>query len=529
MKMNFKYVMMACAISAMGFASCSDNENIEGSNELPSVVEGEKAFAQVNLKFEDTKTRANYAPATATPEEMKIYNGAIYVFNSNKVLQQVVEFDPSNTTLVDANGVYQCRFETTTGKHYFLAVANAPAFTIPLGTHIDAMDQYIQDINRTKFETYIDPKNALYTGAVKGDGFFMTSGVEMFDKTYSQIEYAELNVEAATEAEIIADVKDKKNFIDIYIGRAMAKVEAFVALEAKDKVVIDEAKANGTVVAAKFKYGVANNPDAMYFFPYFGGENMFQSPYHYLFNTTSMPDNYWPALHSTTDFPTPSGTSTNYVQPNYMNNNGELVNVADFKALADQTYLSCKPFYAVENSNKVPTYGNSTLLSIETVFIPSKLVTSVADGVPTTATNTAEVTFYRIRTKEVLAGEKSKYIDTFFFTNELDAQAYAEHAAGLNLKKEDYELMKYTNGFCYYIVPLEDTKKGHPECYDVVRNHYYEVMINSIIACGYNKPGGDEDTEKKDPLDPTNPFMHANIIVKNWVKIDQSEDLGPRS
>lgn len=525
--MNFKYVMMACAISAMGFASCSDNENIEGSNELPSVVEGEKAFAQVNLKFEDTKTRANYSTVGATPEEMKIYNGAIYVFNSNKVLQQVVEFDPSNTTLVDANSVYQCRFETTTGKHYFLAVANAPAFTIPLGTHIDAMDKYIQDINKAKFETYLDPKDKLHASGPVGNGFFMTSGVDMFNYTYSQIEYAELTVEAATEAEIIADVKDKKNFIDIYIGRAMAKVEAFVELKAKNEVEVDD-KANGTVDATKFKYGVANNPDAMYFFPYFGGENMFQSPYHYLFNSTSLPDNYWPALHSTVDFPTP-GTATNYIEPNYMNNSGQLVNIADFKALTDQTYLESKPFYAVENSNKVPTYGNSTLLSIETVFIPSELVTSVASGVPTTAPNASAVTFYRIRTNEVLAGRESKYIDDYFFSTDALVREYAEDAAGLGLAAADYEIVEYKNGFCYYIVPLYDKEKGNPECYDVVRNHYYEVKISSILACGYNNPAGDEDTEKKDPLDPTNPFMHANIIVKNWIKVAQSEDLGPRS
>lgn len=516
MKMNFKYAMMACVGLAMGFASCSDNESID-TNEP---VEGAKAYAQVNLKFEGAKTRA-YSTYGATDEEMRIVDGAVYVFNSNKVLQQVVTYNPSDLTLVDDNGVYQCRFETTEGMHYFLAVANAPAFTIPIGTHIDAMDQYIQDIDKTKFGTYLDP-------AGSGNGFFMTSGVEMFDLTYSEIEYSSKNIVAATEDEIKADTSDKLNHVEIFIGRAMAKVEAFVELNKNNE--LDHADtANGKVDFTTIRYGLANNPDAMYFFPYFGGENMFQTPYHYLFDTTSLPDNYWPALHSTVDFPINGGAAApNYAEPNYMDGNGKLVDAAG-AALADQTYKSYKPHYAVENSNKIPTYGNSTLLSVEAVFVPDFLVTGVTDGVPATAANTAVVTFFRIRTNELLTGRTSKYVDEFFFTTELDAQAYAEHAAGLGLADTDYELVKYTDGVCYYIVPLYDDQKGTPECYDIVRNHYFEVKIDEIIACGYNEPGGDKDTEKKDPLDPENPWMHATITVKNWIKVAQSEGLQPRN
>lgn len=505
--MNFKYVMVACAALTMGFASCSDNDdNGIGTNEP---VESEKAFAQVRLKFEEVRTRADHASFPSTSFEDTIHNAKIYVFNSNKVLQQIVPYEFQK----DLDDNDQCRFETTLGLHYFLAVANAPEVVIPIGTHIDAMDQYIEDLSETRFNSYLDPDGT------KKTGFFLSSGVDTKDMKYSKIEYYIKTIVAATEKDIIEDVTDNKNFIEIIIGRAMARVEAFVDLDNNDQLVHGK-DVKGKVLPASITYGLANNPDAMHYFPYFGGAEKFQSPYHYLFNGTNLPDNYWPALHDTIEFKKGSA-STRYRAMTHLKGGTE-------KYDASGNSVDYNPFYAVENSNETPTYGNATLLSISTLFIPDS-ITSVAAASPfavTTVVNpdlTTVKTFYRVKNKNFSG--KEKYTSMFFSTVE-DATRYGKNV--LTLDEADFEVIEYKDGYSYYILPLEDDLKGSPVCYDVVRNHYFEVKVKSILACGYNTPQGDEDTEKRDPLDPTAPMMHAVITVKDWVKVSQGADLQPR-
>jgi len=472
MKMNFKYVLLACGL-VMGLASCSNEEHGE-----VTPVEGEKTYAQIGLTFKEVKTRA-YGEEKATPEEMAIYNGKVYVFNSNKVLQQIVDYNPTK----------QCIFETTEGTHYFLAMANAPAEAIiPIGTHIDAMDDYIQNINQTVLDGYTS----------KTTGFFMTSGVNMTKGDYSQIEYLEKKIDKAEKAAVESDglkAEDQRsvNYISIPVGRAMAKVAA--RLDLKNGELQHAADAKGTVKAASITYLVTNSPNAMYSFPYFGGLNLFQSPFYSVYNETVAPTAYFPRLHA-----------LDGEEPEY----GEAVNEgkADNKPVV---------FYAIENANKTPTYGNSTIVSVRAVFIPS-VIFDKADET-THITPVAPTDFYRIRN-----GSDGKYLDGFY-TSRAIAEAAAKDKYGLN----DCEVIEYLGGVCYYIIPLDDNQKVAPECYDVVRNHYYDVNITEVLACGYNKPGGDKGTKPVDPLDPKDVWMHATITPKDWVKVTQSGGLGPRN
>jgi len=471
MKMNLKYVLLACGL-VMGLASCSNEEQGE-----VTPVEGEKTYAQIGLAYETKNTRG-YTTEDAVGNEAKITDGKIYVFNSNKVLEKVVDYKEGT----------QCRFETTTGKHYFLAMANAPAEAlIPIGTHMENMAKYLQDINKAKFETYT-------TGNTKG--FFMTSGVDMVTGGYAKIEYVDLNIVKATEKQIIDDgllENPQLNYIPIPVGRAMAKVQVRLTLEAGELNNTTEGDAKGEVKIENLEYLITNNPDRMYSFPYFGGIglNLFQTPSFDIYDENSAPSTYWPALHTI--------TKDDYVKP------------------ADKTKPAA--FYAMENSNLYPSYSDATILSVKAIFTPSHTYNDKDDlSTPTTVTPGSKIDFWRVLDK----GSK-KYLDKFCGSEEV-AEAVAK-AKGLT----EYTLVKYEKGLCYYIIPLYDNQKKAPECYDVVRNHYYDVNINEIMACGYNTPGGDEFTEPKDPLDPKDVWMHAAITVKSWVKVSQTGGLGPRN
>lgn len=459
--MNFKYAMMACAaVATMGLASCSDNDD-NGEE----VLEGKKAYIHIGLVQNGPQTRAlNIIEPTA--DEKVIKNGTVYVFNSNKVLVDYIELA---TDYDKKDAADQITYETTAGMHYFLAAANTPVVTIDKGTHLDEVKSILNSINTGVFDEYINK-------TTPNKGFFMTSGVFMENDNYSRIEYASLDVqEAVTEADVVADFDTQKvNFVQLNIGRAMAKVDAKLTLGGDDLVPHDQAAGELRDV----KYVVTNNPTAMYFMPYFGGKNLFQTPYFDLYDTTKEPENYWPALHSdAADLP--------YVA-----------------AGADNTRAT---MYALENSNKVATYGNSTIVSVQGTFVPKEIDGTAHDGTVTD--------FWRN------LNEDGTYAPEFYSTEAL------AKTGDLTTKATQIE---YKDGLCYYIIPLGNDKKTNPECYDVVRNHYYLVNIHEVFECGYSKPGGDGYTEPKEELDPEDVYMHASINVLGWYEVGVDGGLQPR-
>jgi len=138
--MNFKYVMMACAtFSLMGLASCSEDP---GQNK--GTEEGQETTVTISLKQDGAATRA-VAPKSATDEENKIYSATVYVFSLNKVLQDIQKFSDDD---LSAN---KKTFKTTTGDHYFLAVANAPVVNVPIGTSLDNLTQTINSLQQAEF------------------------------------------------------------------------------------------------------------------------------------------------------------------------------------------------------------------------------------------------------------------------------------------------------------------------------------------------------------------------------------------
>lgn len=129
--------------------------------------------------------------------------------------------------------------------------------------------------------------------------------------------------------------------------------------------------------------------------------------------------------------------------------------------------------YCNENTNEVYQYGNTSFISVQAEFVPNlivKTVTKDANGkiimnVVENATPTDKTYYYY--------PAELKY---------LTATAYGE-AKDLGLAEADFK-GPYTDGKCYYFVPIKD-KNGNP---GVLRNSYYTMRINSLKAPGDPTP-----------------------------------------
>lgn len=476
-KMNFKYVMLACATLAVSFMSCSKDDG--NDTEVPQ--EGAKTFMSITLKQEVASTRYLTEDA-AKPEEVAIKRAKVYVFSSVKVLEQVQDLAVDGGT-----GVANAIFETTVGNHYFVATANEPAgITVPLGTGLYEMVTILNGIDKNKFDTYTT------------DGeFFMTSGVDA--NTYRDIETASRNIIASDEANAPTN-----NPVIVKIGRAMAKLSFTCDLNAVNyKPSVDEV--GGTI--SNVKYCVTNNTTAMYYMPHFINQ-LFVTPFYQAYNNVFAPSDYWPALHANqTSDPHPYQNATG---------NGE-----------DKMVTAS---YMMENSNEFPTYGNATIVSVEAKFTPK----AIEDG----GTLINNGTFYRIKNidnntyvgKTINAGTPNEKVVPLFFSSEDQADTYAVDPLKGNFtaKDVDYSVDTYVQGLCYYIIPVRDRSKTSAACYDVIRNHYFDMAIQNVTGCGYPVPGGDDETDPKDPLDPQPYFVDVTIEVLPWVKINQAEDLDVR-
>ena len=85
----------------------------------------------------------------------------------------------------------------------------------------------------------------------------------------------------------------------------------------------------------------------------------------------------------------------------------------------------------------------------------------------------------------------------------------------------------YTDGICYYTVWIRHNPTTEvamqQDKYGVVRNHWYNLEINSISKVGSNKPQYDGDPE--DPDDAEEVSIQVKTKIKQWVVVQQSVDL----
>lgn len=231
MKKNF--ILGLAAISMLSFASCETDPAAE-KNPADGVVEGIPTTATITL---------TNAPSTMAdteegkPNESKITNATLYVFNNADVLESIVPFEQAD---VQASKV---TFQTTTGAKRLFVCANMNDILAPFD-----------------FKTVTTAANP--TAVTKLDAFKKTQAtIANFTSITADNKFWMTNLEAQPAQETVT--ANGANKFTVSIGRACAKVKLSLGTGVVGS--------GGTLNNLKFK--TKNNPDKMYLMPVYEGAN----------------------------------------------------------------------------------------------------------------------------------------------------------------------------------------------------------------------------------------------------------------
>lgn len=229
------FILGLAAISMLTFASCET----EAPTEKPqndAVIEGIPTTATIRL----TNGPSTMATETGTPEENKISDASLFVFNNADVLESIVAFQTADIA------AKKVTFETTTGAKRLFACINMNdkfgAGKIEFKTVTTAANPG----EITTLDQFKKTQQAItnFADIAANDNFWMTN----LEKQPSQV--------------IVTNVAASNNFT-INVGRACAKV----SLKVGDGV----SGSGGNLSDVTYK--VKQNPNTMYLMPVYDGTN----------------------------------------------------------------------------------------------------------------------------------------------------------------------------------------------------------------------------------------------------------------
>ena len=506
MKKNFKYAMMMATALVLGFSSCSsdDNDPIEGGGS--HVVEGKVTKAKISIQA--PKTYAS-TPLDGTPEESNIGSVDVYIYNAKSgILENSKNFSSIDTSVTPWK---VGEMQTTTGDKKVFIIANKPS----------AIEE--NHVNTVEKLTNLAHKFSLDDLATNGE--FVMSSIVM-NKTFTTI----VTPEGGTPT------IPSTNTVAAEVNRMVAKLSVRNKDANTPNLTIDGGKLNPNL---SFGVGQVNK-------------------YSYLAQNIS---------------------NDNVVDPNYHNDvigwsTGEGLTgsntVAKYEAVNahDTTDDNLNFVYTLENTALNKKKGDLTYVAIQAEFIPDSLqnynTTKSKWEVINNSASTVAKTFHKITTKdnsfffesedlakqyivEVLAANENKIIA---INTEIIAEADAiiqggsstsEEIAEAQVKKTAAEaaiekannkitelknttpIVKYTNGLCYYTVyPNKENN------YDVLRNDFYKITINKIMALGDNDPGPLTPEDGEDVIG-LQTDIDVTITVNPWNLWSEDVDLKPQS
>lgn len=126
-------------------------------------------------------------------------------------------------------------------------------------------------------------------------------------------------------------------------------------------------------------------------------------------------------------------------------------------------------------------------------------------------------TFYVVHTAD---GTANYFIDGAIA--EKYAELCANNTTGMPALTGNYVLADntYTNGICYFHVQVNGNATAPQAPYNIYRNQYFKITVNSIQAPG--KPSDNFDNNQ--PIQP-NTWISADIEVIPWEVIEEDHDL----
>lgn len=453
MKLNKLFLLAAMGL---GLFACNNNDLVEGSAPNGTQEEG-TTYVGLSLKFNASNTRATTTgEEEGTSAEQNIKTAFVMMADASGNVEQIVSIADADkgTGTSNTNTDYYV-FQTTAGVHYFYAVVNPDIAPTMEGDNATA-----KTIS-TYFNTGVALTVASITSTADGGNFMMAS---------ENVLTADVE-DGVTKDEALAGTK---NCFAINVERVAAKVTMTCESTALTNA---NNNAGGTIKTPKFtlKGGATKS------------YRMAQNPF------TEITGNEWTNTSSATDVYVKKGDETDL-------------------------HEKATPVYCLENLHATGAYkgGNTTYLTLQTTFIPAKVVDPDETQIKVLKDNNYtgdddNKTFYVVKQGD-LAG------------NYLMADDLTDFQAGDNTKlPAGVEAISeaYTNGNCYFgpiWIGQTDTDKDNAP---IVRNTWYNLKITGITL------PGDPQPPQPDPEQPLVPGTNVAITldVMPWNFINREIDL----
>lgn len=502
-----KFKLFPLALAAIAFSACTSEEVAENN---PTTGEGTTSYVAVNINSVGTSgSRADGDYVDGSANENKINAVRFYFFTENgdaykmTTGQSYVEKnnvtgttknDPNVEKITDAMLVIEG--ETKTAPHSMIAIVN-PA-TIESGV-LKAM------MTKNEVEVAVAGQNFNENGA-KAKDFVMSSSV--YSDGTNKVWVADITGHVATD-----QATATSNPVDIYVERVAAKLTS-TATGAKDggKFEVGETT-NGKKVYAVIKgWGLAKETTDANLIKKIDatwtdnglGITMWNHPAYFRCywetSSTNLGEN-----KSYNDYKSQIG-QVYYTNPNTTaNNKPQYVATVELQ-YEDGTQAEICKYKGVEYLSEEAV--KKAILAENKDY---KKHTTTATGTEITGLTVNDIHFV-VTGYQVKAQLKE---GVTVYKGEVEATAECNRNMGKSLA----EIRKEGRAYYYTDVAHLGTAKG------IVRNHYYQIDVNSIK--GFGTPVYDPDS-KFVPVIPedTQTYLAARINVLSWKIVKQTVDLG---
>lgn len=545
----FKFFPLACAALMMSACSSDDGNGSENPN-----IASEAQYLAVNIvNVGTTPTRAavpGYEDGTA--EESTIKKIRFYFFHADGSAYKLEGATAGSVDNYLEKNITATDMGTADGTGTVEKITKA--ILVINGTTKKAPASVIAVVNPqsiTSLGTEAKTLNEL-TNTLTGSQFYNVTSKDQFVMTNSVYVEAGRTVCPVTVAgHIGTNAEDAKTkAIDIYAERVVAKVDADLqggslvantAGTSKYGMKVGTYGASTDIYAVIDGWGVADENDNAYVEKHItntwsntdlGITPWTTTDYHRSFWETSpafaagTPTNHtfaaYRAQHNDVLYTLPNTPTTVVAAANKYNND-----LTKFLVTATLRY---QDGHGTWHNAEICKYQGVEYLGIDA--LKEAIATTYnmyykKVGSDYTPIQAADVDFTTAGTslKDYQVSPVLKTTETYYKKDASSADGYTALTASDNISKYPAEVRK--DGKAYYFIPIRHiaanaAKVGY---YGVVRNHWYQITLNSLT--GYGTPVYEEDKI----IDPTMPedqatYLAAKINVLQWRVVSQSVDLG---
>ena len=501
-----KFNLFPLALAAIAFSACTSEEVAENNS---STGEGTTRYVAVNINSVGTSgSRADGDYANGSANENKINAVRFYFFTENGEAYNMgttnyVEKEnptgegkltPNVEKITDAMLVIEG--ETKTAPHSMIAIVN-PA-TIEEGVLRAKM-------TKTEVEAAVAGQNFNAQGA-DANGFVMTSSV--YSNGTNKVWVADITGHVATDK-----TTAERNPVDIYVERVAAKLTSTATVAKESGKFLVGETTNGKNVYAVIKgWGLAKETTDANLIKQIDatwtdnglGITMWNHPAYFRcyweISSTNLGEN-----KSYNDYKSQIG-QVYYTNPNTTDNNKPQYVATVELQYEDGTKAEICKYKGVEYLSEEAV--KKAILAENKDY---KKHTTTATGTEITGLTVNDIHF--VVTGYQVKAQLKEGVTVY------KGEVEATNECNTNMGKSLAEIRKEGRAYYYTDVAHLGTAKG------IVRNHYYQIDVNSIK--GFGTPVYDPDSEFV-PVVPedTQTYLAARINVLSWRIVKQTVDLG---